>query len=474
MLRPICTISLFGKVFLSLSLQTAQPREIVIAKGGTYIYELVICTGVWQNSGTTANVTLSIKGEDEETEPFPLCGKDSSGVLFARGGIHGFTLITDKPFGSLTELTFTHDNSGENPSWFLEDAIIKDRQTEEKWIFPANRWLAVDKEDEQLEVFLLCESKANPASFADHVRSLAPRKLTDSHLWFSVMGKRSSSTFTRVQRASCCISLLLSAMIANAMFYNTAGESDGTIHIGPFKFSWRQVVIGVQSGLIVAPVNILIVLIFRSSKRGTKRKQTYESHKEREHLVEEQRRETGCVLPHFCIYIGWSLCIATTLSAAAFTLFYSLMWGKELSEQWLASILTSLLQDIFFLQPMKVMQAVIAISFALIMRKEKNKASSKGKESCDVFDNISFLRDDDPLRLRRQYELQKIRDYKKKENKLSGMARDVVLHLLFMFLMAIFCYGNKNIHRFLMSNTLRQPFGKLDSVSMCDKSLLVM
>lgn len=452
-----------------------QPREIVIVEGGTYLYDLVICTGVWQNSGTTANVTLSVKGEDEETKPFLLCGKDSSGVLFARGSIHGFTLIADKPLGSLTELTFAHDSSGENPSWFLEDAIIKDRQTGEKWIFPANRWLAVDKGDGQIEVSLLCEDKTNPATFADHVRSLAPRKLTDSHLWFSVIGKRSSSTFTRVQRASCCISLLFSAMIANAMFYKTAGESDGTIHVGPFKFSWRQIVIGVQSGLLLAPVNVLIVLLFRSSKPETKRKEKYESQEKIEHLVEKQRRETACVIPHFCMYIGWFLCIATTLSAAALTLFYSLMWGKELSEQWLASILTSLVQDIFFLQPVKVMQAVIAISFALIMRKGKNKASSKEKESCDTFDtfdDISILRGDDPLKIRKQYELQKIRDYKRKENKLSGMVRDVFLHLLYMFLMALVCYGNKNSHRFLMTSTMRQPFEKFDSVSISDKSLL--
>ena len=451
----------------------AQPREIIIAEEGNYLYELVIGTGVWQSSGTTANVTLSIKGEDEETQPFLLSSKDSSGVLFARGSIHGFTLIADKSFGSLIELTFTHDNSGENPSWFLEDAIIKDRQTEEKWTFPANRWLAVDKEDGKLEATLLCESKASPATFTDHVRSLAPRKLTDSHLWFSVISKRSSSTFTRVQRASCCISLLFSAMIANAMFYRTGGKSDGTIHIGPFKFSWRQIVIGVQCGLIVAPVNILIVLLFRSSKPW-KRKEKYEAHEEKEHLVEEQRQETSCVLPYFCIYVGWFLCIATTLSAAAFTLFYSLMWGKELSEQWLASILISLVQDIFFLQPVKVMQAVIAISIALIMKKGKTKTSSKEKESCDTSDDISVFHDDDPLKLRRQYELQKIRDHKRKENKLTGMVWEVLLHLLFMFLMAIVCYGNKSIHRFLMTSTLRQPFGEFDSVSIFDKSWFVL
>ena len=465
----MCRVDLFFMssylLFAFLSLQMGQPREIFIGEGGTYWYDLVVCTGVWKNSGTTANITLSIKGEDEESETFLLPGKDNSGVMFARGSIHGFIVITNKPFGELSELTFAHDNSGENPSWFLENAIVRNRQTEQKWVFPANRWLAVDKEDGQIEASVLCEDKATPATFADHVRSLAPRKLTDSHLWFSVIGKRSSSTFTRVQRASCCVSLLFSAMIANAMFYKAAGESDGTIQIGPFKFSWKQIVIGVQSGVIVAPVNVLIVLLFRSSKPYKKGKENNESEEKLQHFVEEQRRETGCVFPHFCIYIGWFLCIVTTLTAAAFTLFYSLMWGKELSEQWLASILTSLVQDIFLLQPVKVMQAVIAVAITMMMRKGNKNESSIEEASSDACDNICTLPNDDPLRLRREYELKKIRDYKKKENKLIGMMRDIFLHLLFMFLMAVVCYGNKNMHRFLMTSTMRQPFVKFESVS---------
>lgn len=101
------------------------------------------------------------------------------------------------------------------------------------------------------------------------------------------------------------------------------------------------------------------------------------------------------------------------------------------------------------------MQVVIVIFFVLIMRKGKNKIFWKVKEFCDIFDVISILYDDDDLlKFGRQYELQKICDYKKKESKLIVMVRDVVLYLLFMFFMVIVCYGNKSIYRFFMMNIM--------------------
>ena len=147
-------------------------------------------------------------------------------------------------------------------------------------------------------------------------------------------------------------------MIANAMFYNTDGESDGAIRVGPFKFTWRQIVIGVQSGLIVAPVNILIVFLFRSSRPRKKLEENYKVAANSSHLVEKMRK-SSCALPHFCIYISWFLCVVTSLTGATFTIFYSLMWEKELAEQWLASVFTSLSEDVFFAQPAKVMLIII-------------------------------------------------------------------------------------------------------------------
>ena len=204
-----------------------------------------------------------MKGKLNEHNNVSLGTKGESCDIFARGSINGFVLITNESLGPLKEIILEHDNSGRSPSWFVEGVTIRDRQTEEQWTFPINRWLAVEKEDGLIEVTV---NKETAFTFTSQLHSRFGRKLADSHLWMSVFGKAFSSTFTRVQRASCCLSVLFSATIANAMFYNVEGESGGAIQVGPFKFSLRQIIVGVQSGLIVAPVNILIVFLFKSSR----------------------------------------------------------------------------------------------------------------------------------------------------------------------------------------------------------------
>ena len=260
---------------------------------GTYFYDMVISTGVWKNSGSTANVTISIEGEMDELKLIPLRSKWETSEIFARGSIDGFVLVTNRSLGRLTQISLEHDNSGDNPSWFVETVVIKDRQTEERWMFPLNRWLALEKDDGEIEVTV---GNQSASSFPDQVRSRFGRKIADSHLWMSVFGKACCSTFTRTQRASCCLTVLFSAMIANAMFYDIGGESEGAIQVGPFKFSLRQIVVGVQSGLIIAPVNIFIVFLFKSSRPRRRKGDKYQECYQAQQLVDEMREAVACCL----------------------------------------------------------------------------------------------------------------------------------------------------------------------------------
>ena len=442
------------------SFQICPPKLISVVEGGTYYYDMVISTGVWKHSATTANITISIKGDNNEQSQIPLREKGDTSQFFGRGSINGFVLVMAETIGTLKEITLEHDNLGDNPSWFVETVVIKDRQTEERWVFPINRWLALEKGDGQIEVTV---DSTTYSAFSAQVRSRFARKIADSHLWMSVFGKACSSTFTRVQRASCCLSVLFSAMIANAMFYNIGGESDGAIQVGPFKFSWRQIVIGVQSGIIIAPINIIIAFLFKSSRPRKKRSEKYKVTDEAQRLLDEIT-DTGCMLPHFFVYVGWLLCFCTTMAAATFTLFYSLMWGKETSEQWLASILISNGQDIFVMQPTKVMIAVIAISFLLIRKNKDQREEEKEEIAIDPLAiEIDFV-SDDPKQRFKKYQREKMRERSKKEAQLTSMTRDIILHLIFMFLLAIVSYGNKNGNRFLMTTEIRNRFTKFNVV----------
>lgn len=55
----------------------------------------------------------------------------------------------------------------------------------------------------------------------------------DGHIWFSVINCPPCSTFTRVQRVSCCFSLLLCTMLTSIMFWGIPTDpSEQTMDLG--------------------------------------------------------------------------------------------------------------------------------------------------------------------------------------------------------------------------------------------------
>jgi len=90
------------------------------------------------------------------------------------------------------------------------------------------------------------------------------KKMTNDHLWVSVFSRPTRSSFTRVQRISCCVALLFLTMIANCMFFRAQDPDHGTeVHIGPITLTLQQLYISVVSTLIVFPPSLTIVTIFR-------------------------------------------------------------------------------------------------------------------------------------------------------------------------------------------------------------------
>ena len=67
------------------------------------------------------------------------------------------------------------------------------------------------------------EVKAFEKLFQEHARV----GITDSHLWLSCLQRPERSTFTRVQRVSCCVALLLLTMMTSALFYQPGDNETG-------------------------------------------------------------------------------------------------------------------------------------------------------------------------------------------------------------------------------------------------------
>ena len=118
--------------------------------------------------------------------------------------------------------------------------------------------------------------------------------MSDDHLWFSVIARPPESRFTRLQRVSCCLCLLFSSMLANAMFYERTpeGTGSGSLEFGPFALTPEQIYVGVIANLIVFPINFILVFMFRKSRPRTLRRSRIQEALDRYKKETKQRMDS--------------------------------------------------------------------------------------------------------------------------------------------------------------------------------------
>lgn len=208
----------------------------------TYFYEVAVYTGQRRQAATDSNVKMLMSGAYGDTGV--RCLTDQSRKPFRRGGIDTFIVSVFRPLGDLDYIRVWHDNSGEatEASWFLKFIIVKDLQTNERTYFVCNKWLALERGDGKIERLLLAASDIQLKQFKYLLEKEAKHQFADGHLWFSVFARPVTSTFTRVERATCVFVLLYLTMLMNILYYGVSSEADtGGLQIGPLLFTIQQV-----------------------------------------------------------------------------------------------------------------------------------------------------------------------------------------------------------------------------------------
>ena len=414
-------------------------------QSGEYKYEVSITTGGWKNSGTTANVSVILHGSENTSSVIKLtCDQPYDRKLFARGNTDNFLVKLEKPLGPIISVQIGHDISGDDPSWFLNEILIVDHQTEEQWAFSCYCWLALERDDgNTTRVFLTNDNKEDD-KLQRTFSSLRKNGFSDDHLWLSVITKQPRNYFTRVQRASCCFCLLMLSMVTSAMFYETENTKQPNIKIGPFSFTSSQLIIALESAIIVLPANLLIVFLFRKCEPKT------DSQGSRYHLANTKAKEP-CVLPHFCVYFAWFLCVCTAVVSGLFTVFYSLMWGGEKSARWLTSVLLSLSGDVIISQPVKIILVSVIIATRCGCKRKTTRESKAAEEQIpEPFHNAVSV------------DVECARKYKINERKMYAYARELTFSLLFFALLLIVCYGDKNEQRYNLKEAIESDFQYFD------------
>ncbi|XP_078722759.1 polycystin-1-like protein 3 [Lampetra fluviatilis] len=226
-------------------------------------YLVTVYTGHRRGACTTAKVTLTLYGADAESEPHLLA--DERKPLLERGGVDSFLLTTLAPLGELQAVRLWHDNSGKDPSWYVSRVVVQDLEQEERFHFLCDAWLALDVGEGSLDRVFPAASTTDLKQFRNLFYQKTTRDFRDGHLWFSVLSRPPRSPFTCVQRVSCCLSLLLCTMLTSIMFWGVpTGPPNAKLDLGGIEITWTEVMIGIESSILMFPINLLIVQFFRN------------------------------------------------------------------------------------------------------------------------------------------------------------------------------------------------------------------
>ncbi|XP_013386006.1 uncharacterized protein LOC106155635 isoform X2 [Lingula anatina] len=462
--NPIIFATMIGIVcfYMVMCIWARKQDKIDELKAGTsplpdndprhkYLYELLVYTGGRSGGGTTAKVSMVFTGDEDETEPRLI--DDDRRRVFERGGVDCFLMACPRPLGQLAHIRVWHDNSGKSPSWFFSRLQVTDLQTKQKFFFICDRWFAVEEDDGLIDRVIPLAGKEELTQFNHLFWTQTKKNLYDGHIWFSIFTRPRRSKFTRVQRLSCVLSLLFTTMLSNIMFYKAdSNTTPQTYKVGPFSFTLEGIITGIIASLIVFPINLLIVQLFRLSKEKPKKSITESEwrpptaninsalDRELEHQKEfletgdhqhrllmtgtpeptllsynrmpdaapqrpvtpkedeksdkkkdKKKKKTAFRFPWWGIYIGYVVCFISVVVSIYFTTEFGGPFGAEKSAEWMASFFISLLESVCFTQPIKVF--ILAVFYALIIKNpdtEDDAGPEEGLKSNEEYLHKNF------------------------------------------------------------------------------------
>ena len=206
------------------------------------------------------------------------------------------------------------------------------------------------------------------------------------------------------------------------------------------------------------------------SETKTKKEELQKTNREKTAPKTEQEvtKRRKFKLPYWCNYIAYTLAFLTSFVGALFTIFYSMVWGKEKSDKWILSVIISLVQDIFFVQPLKVI--LVASILAMLLRKppeddEEEIVNDEAEETKqeELTDDTSvdgtkdprkklFTSGPDPIIVAMA------REKKLKEAQMCNIFSQLALRFLFVFLLSVATYGSRGGDRFYLSKNVQDIF----------------
>lgn len=309
-------------------------------------------------------------------------------------------------------------------------------------------------------------------------------------------------------------------MIANAMFYGQEQnvEQVSSLRLGPFSFTLAQIYISFISTLVVLPVNVLQVQLFRKARPkrneiactmpdGQKKKFRWKTatpeaslwfdgkkskfsgfiqnvkrtvdfhnlHAEPDsgkYAVKKSKKKKNKLYPHWVIYVAWCSVFLSIITSGFFVILYSMEWGQEIAAEWLTAMVLSFLESVVFVQPIKVLALALILSYILKKPDLTEEDESEpiinatpgpdeeliGVNKPDALHRTRLGTDPSKYLPKPSADLDKMRADRLKELKAEAIMREIIVYLLFLFALVILAHHNKDDSCFLMTKAVRENF----------------
>ncbi|XP_047140242.1 polycystin-1-like protein 2 isoform X4 [Hydra vulgaris] len=479
-----------------------------------YLYQIKVDTGNRRNSGTKSNIFFTVTGDISDSGIRRL--KDSVRECFQRSSCDIFIMTTQSSLGDLSYIRLWHDNSG--GGWYLNTIVITDLQTEKQFLFIGHRWIAVDQGMCTLDCIIPVASAEESKSFTFVYTSKVERNLTDEHLWFSIFTRPPRSNFTRCQRLTVAVSLLLTSMMVSTMFYGKEGENPNpaTENKSVFSFTKTQIFVVLISTVIKFPVHLLFLKFFRSIRPLeitsnsfiddssvnessseqlssefiplSKRKSIHLSKTTLTIIITEDKplKKKKFLLPHWCLYVAWFLCVGNIFVCVVIIVLYGMKFGNATSLNWLASITIDFTKEILLIEPIKIF--ILAIFVAVVVKEvneEETEFENRGKKLAHdehwlyKLKNEPTIYDMESIKLQPldSLTLKKMKELKIKKLKMTALIQEMFIYAFYAALVFfisystnenVACYQNRNIEE-LFNLKLRGVPMEIDNFKVYDR-----
>ncbi|KAM9837407.1 polycystin-1 [Aulostomus maculatus] len=229
---------------------------------GLYHYRVLVKTGRRQGAGTTAHVGISLYGVNKSGSRH--LQRDGA---FQRGSLDQFHLETDDNLGEVWKIRIWHDNTGLDPSWYVQHVVVWDPMTDHMFFFLVEDWLSVENQRNgtvEKEVLASCPDELS--QFRRVFTSQLMFGVVERHLWLSLWDRPAHSRFTRAQRVTCSALMLHLYLALGALWYGAVG-SEG--HSGPVSahllVNLETVAVGMTVAVLVFPLQCFLCFLFRKS-----------------------------------------------------------------------------------------------------------------------------------------------------------------------------------------------------------------